>query len=86
MAQGVAAIQFRRVPCSYTPSNPAPDGPTGMPPSEQPSALGYGGDAYNPPSNFASQPMVMRFDDSGAQQGELRQGWGGWVVGGCDSG
>ncbi|PRW39389.1 formate nitrite transporter [Chlorella sorokiniana] len=72
VAQGVAAIQFRRVPCSYTPSNPAPDGPTGMPPSEQPSALGYGGDAYNPPSNFASQPMVMRFDDSGEKQGALR--------------
>ncbi|KAL4440274.1 hypothetical protein ABPG75_003275 [Micractinium tetrahymenae] len=72
LKNGVAGIQFRRVPCGYRPSNPAPDGPTPMPASEQPKALGYPGDAYSPGTDLAGQKMVVRFDDAGAKQGAVR--------------
>lgn len=70
--QGLAAIQFRRVPCTYQPPAPAPAGPTGMPSHEQPAALGFRGSADFSPSDVFSQKLVRRFDDAGEAQGELR--------------
>ena len=49
-----------------------------MPSSESPQALGYGGSAYDPGTDIYQEKLVMRFDDSGKEQGEHRQA----VVGG----
>ncbi|KAL4422029.1 hypothetical protein ABPG77_005459 [Micractinium sp. CCAP 211/92] len=72
LKNGMMGIQWRRVPCSYRPSDPAPDGPTGMPGSEQPKALGYPGDAYSPGTGLTGEQLVVRFDDAGAKQGAVR--------------
>lgn len=72
LKNGMMGIQWRRVPCSYRPSDPAPDGPTGMPGSEQPKALGYPGDAYSPGTDLTGEQLVVRFDDAGAKQGAGR--------------
>jgi hypothetical protein len=78
--QGLAAIEWRRVPCDYRPSNPAPDGPTKMPPSEHPSRFGASGSPYAPDDleDVYQQKLVMRFDSDGARQG----GWAGICEGG----
>ncbi|PSC67673.1 U6 snRNA phosphodiesterase [Micractinium conductrix] len=79
---GMAGVQFRPVPCDHVPAQRAPDGPTAMPPSEQPKvggaeaqcldALGYPGTAIDPPGGFLQQPLVVRFDDTGKEQGAVR--------------
>ena len=71
---GVAGIEFRRVPCTHSPAKRAPDGPTGMPPSEQPSALGFPGTAFSPPSgtDVYEEKFVKRFDDAGEKQGKWK--------------
>ncbi|KAL4856466.1 Expansin-A32 [Chlorella vulgaris] len=70
---GVAGIEFRRVPCGYRPANPAPDGPSTMPASESPAALGYSGTPYAPANlqDLYQQKLVQRFDGPGAKQGAV---------------
>jgi hypothetical protein len=45
-----------------------------MPPSEQPSGLGFPGTAFSPPSgtDVYEEKFVKRFDDAGEKQGKWK--------------
>ena len=51
---------------SVPPQPPPPACPTPLPAQ----ALGYPGTAIDPPGGFLQQPLVVRFDDTGKEQGE----------------
>ena len=63
---------------SVPPQPPPPACPTPLPAQ----ALGYPGTAIDPPGGFLQQPLVVRFDDTGKEQGE-RAGSGQGGEGPC---